>query len=356
MRRQVDGLLTAVMIFNERMMSVFGSGRKTFMGTAYMGELLEVTDSRDRVFAHISRFRKGALRAAMSPLIAPDYSKTTQQVYRDATRHALEISDCDEDGIWEFIKILSERDLEGRTTWAIQFGRNNPREGRWIPEILDFGRFLAGVKNENKDQHKTCPRKLTMLRHNIGDPNILTLYVAVVDSALETTAVLSSDRDFVSVLNLIRSVHAMTTFEHEATALVLAAGGLFIRSDRSFRDVPHLLEGYRAFMRYEPFHHMDLAFRLLERHDQKDWYWYWLSFLRAARYRRFFKTAIGLVGCGPHVMRKGDVLVVPENAQLPLVLRPVGEQYLYIGTAYVHGLMHGEVFDMDVEWKWVEIR
>ena len=67
--------------------------------------------------------------------------------------------------------------------------------------------------------------------------------------------------------------------------------------------------------------------------------------------RRCFATDGGWVGCGPRSMRQGDLVVVALGAAVPYVLRPVvslvgREQeavYEYVGEAFCHGAMHGEL-------------
>ncbi|KAK5689682.1 hypothetical protein LTR97_012681 [Elasticomyces elasticus] len=58
--------------------------------------------------------------------------------------------------------------------------------------------------------------------------------------------------------------------------------------------------------------------------------------------RRLFRTAAGRIGLGPKVARPGDVITVLRGGALPFILRPLDRQYQMIGAAYVSGIMHGE--------------
>jgi hypothetical protein len=58
--------------------------------------------------------------------------------------------------------------------------------------------------------------------------------------------------------------------------------------------------------------------------------------------RSFFVTGSGYFGLGPHFMKLGDVVAILYGLQFPAVLRPVGDDYIFLSTAYVHGIMHGE--------------
>ena len=63
--------------------------------------------------------------------------------------------------------------------------------------------------------------------------------------------------------------------------------------------------------------------------------------------RRCFMTKEGYVGLGPGEMREGDVVVVLRGATVPMILRPgCGDrdgQFDYVGEAYCHGIMDGEL-------------
>jgi hypothetical protein len=75
-----------------------------------------------------------------------------------------------------------------------------------------------------------------------------------------------------------------------------------------------------------------------------------------ASHRRFFKIGTGHVGIGPKILRQGDCLAAIHGKLLLYVLRPIGKEYQFIGTAAVAGLMHGEVFDMGLPSVWTDIR
>ncbi|PKS05903.1 hypothetical protein jhhlp_007734 [Lomentospora prolificans] len=60
--------------------------------------------------------------------------------------------------------------------------------------------------------------------------------------------------------------------------------------------------------------------------------------------KRLFVTSSARLGLGPQDMRQGDEIWIVESGAMPLVLRPAGttREYLLIGEAYIHGIMHGE--------------
>ncbi|KAH6853216.1 heterokaryon incompatibility protein-domain-containing protein [Chaetomium sp. MPI-CAGE-AT-0009] len=71
------------------------------------------------------------------------------------------------------------------------------------------------------------------------------------------------------------------------------------------------------------------------------------SIARTCDGRRPFITTGGWIGFGPPGMEVGDVVVVFAGADVPFIIRPVGEgdEFVLVGEAYVHGLMFGELFE-----------
>jgi len=56
----------------------------------------------------------------------------------------------------------------------------------------------------------------------------------------------------------------------------------------------------------------------------------------------FFVSEGGYIGLCPCGALVGDLVCVVLGSEVPLVLRPKGEEYLLVGGAYVHGIMDGE--------------
>ncbi|KAH7234846.1 heterokaryon incompatibility protein-domain-containing protein [Fusarium redolens] len=72
--------------------------------------------------------------------------------------------------------------------------------------------------------------------------------------------------------------------------------------------------------------------------------WY-ASALMRMHTRRAFLTSTGFVGVGPLVMQPGDEVCILLGGKIPYLLRPQSDEtYTLVGEAYVHGVMHGELF------------
>ncbi|KAF5966583.1 putative het-6OR heterokaryon incompatibility protein (het-6OR allele) [Fusarium bulbicola] len=69
--------------------------------------------------------------------------------------------------------------------------------------------------------------------------------------------------------------------------------------------------------------------------------------IRASHDSKMFVMETGYVGFGPRCMRPGDIVCVLFGGRTPYVMRPtaVADEYLFLGPAYVHGLMDGEAID-----------
>jgi hypothetical protein len=63
---------------------------------------------------------------------------------------------------------------------------------------------------------------------------------------------------------------------------------------------------------------------------------------RRVRGRTLFVTSGGMLGLGPYCLRKGDVATVLFGTQVPIILRPSGQRYVYLGESYIEGIMEGE--------------
>ena len=59
--------------------------------------------------------------------------------------------------------------------------------------------------------------------------------------------------------------------------------------------------------------------------------------------RRFLVTGKGFFGLGPRDTEEGDVVFVLYGCSVPVVLRPDGDRWLFVGEVFVAGIMDGEV-------------
>lgn len=80
---------------------------------------------------------------------------------------------------------------------------------------------------------------------------------------------------------------------------------------------------------------------VLESDDQESKY-IWFIGIAISTYR-IGHVHTDFLGMFPNEARVGDVVVILLGGEMPFVLRPVGEEYLLVGSCYVHGAMDGEL-------------
>ncbi|KAF5655218.1 heterokaryon incompatibility (het-6OR allele) [Fusarium heterosporum] len=71
-----------------------------------------------------------------------------------------------------------------------------------------------------------------------------------------------------------------------------------------------------------------------------------------------FSTEKGMLGFGGRNLKVGDTICVLAGGRMPFVLRQVsapGSNYMYIGPAYVHGIMDGEVLESVERFDWITL-
>jgi hypothetical protein len=82
-----------------------------------------------------------------------------------------------------------------------------------------------------------------------------------------------------------------------------------------------------------------------------------MAFGIATGRRRLATTKLGYLCMAPFDTQLGDIIAVLYDCHAPVVLREEKSHYRFIGTCYIHGIMHGEVAKMDgLNSKWFDIQ
>jgi hypothetical protein len=66
---------------------------------------------------------------------------------------------------------------------------------------------------------------------------------------------------------------------------------------------------------------------------------------RTTHGRKFLITERGYMGLAISEVKTGDKVFLISGIPLPMICRPTGDQYQFVSPAYVHGIMHGELWD-----------
>lgn len=64
---------------------------------------------------------------------------------------------------------------------------------------------------------------------------------------------------------------------------------------------------------------------------------------------QLFMSSTGHLGLGPQLSKETDIVCFVQGARIPFILRPTDSHgYQLVGEAYVHGLMQGEIADLNL--------
>jgi len=72
-------------------------------------------------------------------------------------------------------------------------------------------------------------------------------------------------------------------------------------------------------------------------------------------HRKLIISDGGYTGLGPNVARKSDMICVLYECSVPVIIRKVGDHYLFIGECYVQGLMDGQALELLKQGKVREV-
>jgi hypothetical protein len=68
-----------------------------------------------------------------------------------------------------------------------------------------------------------------------------------------------------------------------------------------------------------------------------------------ASLRSFFLTEDDYFGMAPETISSGDQIALFAGLKVPMIIRKSGDSYELLGPAYIHGIMHGERWPLDLD-------
>lgn len=304
----------------------------------------------DHVFGLLGLYREFSGQELPS-LLRPDYSKSVEDVFIDATRQA----------------ILEGQDLAPFHDIYHRFGPNEDEGGLALPSWVPQWHRPWSLEMDTTPIHRGFKASGEWTLSSIGPVNsglkTITLEGIFVDGAEGARVEAATERfieksmnevfldnveDMVNKHPMIKTKLKEGWGSHICTDDIQQAIATTLCSEESAERelaTPDDLQGYADLQAY---------FKTSKVHNTPD-----LSIksappklLRAARYseacwracyrRKFFITAAGRIGIGPQTMEVGDVLVVLYGGEWPFVLRPCGGEYELVGLSYVYGIMGGQ--------------
>ena len=304
-----------------------------------VAQKLETSEDKDRIFGMLGlkEWPHG-----IPNLLAPDYEKPINEIFRDATRYAIEEASDEVLWVWHKIHLRSTEELDSKKllSWVPDWSRAWDAVTDPAPFLSDFD-CDDGIKSVRETSYASD-----------SEPDILVVGGFEVCKIIEVSPVLTYE--------IADDLESVRTWLHESISLIQG-------KEQAKNDVPSILlaeansEGQRTaeadLLAFEEFAAMlekgnyrpkDLwAIATRENPDTDDRKRaagrYHSAFRHACINRRVFRTVFGYAGIGPKVARENDIVVVLYGGQHPFVLRPRGDEYRLLGPCYVYGIMDGEV-------------
>ncbi|KAG7413877.1 Heterokaryon incompatibility protein 6, OR allele [Fusarium oxysporum f. sp. rapae] len=327
------------------------------------------TVHRDRIFALL-----GLAADAMKLGIQPDYEGSTERILTQTARTLIEKSGRVELLCYSQFPKLDE--LSHLPSWVPDWRSNLSRSFYTINERMDKHLFAASGHGD----------VVEVVQHPNDNPDILGLRgypVDVIEEVAEGDGWTDMSWDYERYLGYMAQIDELWQRSMEKT---LGEGTQLRKEEARWRvpigDIYWTWEGdqQRAKAEVARFHEQflqelklfddmtrlaatgeDISERCLqweEKHRGADTKHNYRESMRKMQSKKPFVTKMGYLGMGPVEGKSGDVVVVFCGGRIPFVLRPVkgssglGE-FLYIGEAYCHGVMDGEVIIKEKQTFWL---
>jgi hypothetical protein len=294
----------------------------------------EATDTRDMVYGLL-----GLLTPHMHRSINVDYSKSTSTVFTEAAILCLERS-----GLLILGEVVHPADFDGYFEFV-----------SWVPQWHIPKRHFEG-------------NYLKRYKASSGVRGVLAKFPTIEDPKLRVTGLLYSTVDAISLHGghkqidhvLMKEWYRNQNFTGDVNTLLLRAitltmtRGLVTGHPREYElsanedQKKNYLEDSMAWLNHSEFMLPDLT-QGLDGSKANDRTGNWERFQEivnaACKARCFFRTEDDTYGNGPDCMKVGDIVAVIFGHGAPFALRPVGDEFLFLGFVYVHELMNGQLMD-----------
>lgn len=308
----------------------------------------ECFDPRDKIFSIVGLVDQARTKApkeneADIALLEVDYKKPFEDVYRDATRYAIQESRNLQ--VWNNVSArinveTGDLVLEGLCSWVPRIHVPRTRIGKGIPTVTYRASAGLGISRNTM---------ATAL-----DPNVLSLEGYAIADVTEVTEPLAVDL----FANNAHLAGTLSSIAHMCRRVVT-------EDPTRPSGFPEVLARTLTLSPYQGTAGDDDTFSSLQKHmdsvvdgdleNGDSGYWseeLMLTFTGACRNRRVFAGSDGHVGQGPRCLRVGDRIVVLLGGDVPFAVRPLpggdggsGERFQLLGSAYVYGVMYGECID-----------
>lgn len=348
----------------------YHANRFDFIYELHRARGLKVTDQRDRVFAMLGHYSvagrnyKRILNEELADMRA-DYTKTRDEVYIDVAKRALT-------GGMSLIALAAVQHMK------LPLSEEAPQEAKygvadknklpsWVPDWETYQSFILSEPINHHHAHGTTSSILFFDKSG-RILSIKGVKVDVVEACSKPLAAKSfhlessSDAKQELLINYLwREICLKDRFNLEDLYLngessffaymqTLSNGCVQIATrdnlpyDKIFEDECLVKEAIHIKKVLGSDAISPSLCEMSKRIKTKD---EWSRAANGASTKRVFaRTKKGYYVLGPNVMKEGDIVSVLYGGKMPFVLRPWGRFFLLVGECYVHGLMKGEVLDL----------
>ena len=299
---------------------------------------LLASDPRDHIYGILGLWTRSGkdIRTELTDILLPDYRKSVEAVFRDATRVAL--MEIDDFTPWQNLSHRTEEDLlsDMIPSWALKLNQpfdDNQKTGQ-SHSAADKGRKHQRTKIKFTNQDIISARGICLG----GITDVTTCFTNVL--AVDDVMLRTWTNELVAKIRREITNKAVTYDEIAETLL----GGEGLEGDRAtWQDCRDFLS-FLSVMddQHAPIpalRHCTPATPSHIRSAAK----FKTRMIFSCVNRRMLMTDTSHIGIGPKLTRAGDVVVILYGGKFPVVLRPVGEAYRLVGECYVAGAMEGEV-------------
>lgn len=337
-RKVVDRMYTVLPVLGLREQSHDQSSQQLLSLQAPFG--LRATDPLDYVYGLLGLSRLN---------IAPDYERSVRQVNVEFARQFLER--------WQS---LSRKDAYGRRTGCLPWlhGRvagigNRDNLPTWAPDFVKRAPHdMQPVWDPPPSDMDQIYRDAPELR-NCADVYVVgeSLWVTGVEVETVTSCyqeVVSADfvgSGLASCFQTFLSLHGSMYCNGKSLLTVLCCT-LMLKDDAQYdvRRLDQLLSCGELFTSKVLKQIKDNGLPYSgESHRLDPILKEWISVIEKQTGKRLVSTKGGYIGLTMRDVQEGDVVCVLTGCNVPVVLRPVDNHYLFVGCCFMLGLMHGEV-------------
>lgn len=303
------------------------------------------TDSRDRIFALLGLVKRKDNEELIRPNIIPDYSKSVRFIYCETVRMWIEL-----EGTLEILQFKNHISPPGFPSWTPDFAAvaQYPPLG---PDIWYDWSASGRLRSPSGSPLCAISEDLNIL-HAKG--SIIDEISQVVDlNSLEQDPIRTIQAIHHSVFPLDDRAVSMPSFRYLTEAVWRSLVGN--RSAENIYPCPWVYgELYLHLVNRTTLRAQDSQYKqtpepseFLKAMGSAISYW------PSSPHRKFIQSLGGIIGLGTPDCEIGDLLCILRGYKMPVILRRIDYYYVFLGSVYLHGFMHGEAL-ADVEYREIE--